>query len=274
MEIKKMKENKMRYLLDHNSPSIGTRVWSSWPYITEAVASSGNFDYIEFVAEYAPFSHYDLENICRAAELHNISTMIKVDFQNRAYVAQKAMASGFQSVLLTDHKTADEVKESIHLIRPDTPEDGGRFGYPNRRWIGFRPKNRQMDYAKMVRETVVAIMIEKTEAMDNIEIICSVPGVDMVQFGPSDYSMSRGWNAAEHVNEYKAAEREMIKVALRNGVQPRCEIFTAEEAKYYIDLGVKHFCIGDEMRICMTYWSSVGGEMRKLADDLKFKKKV
>jgi 2-keto-3-deoxy-L-rhamnonate aldolase RhmA len=264
-----MKENKLRYLLEHNLPSIGTRIWSSWPHITEAVAAGGNFDYIEFLAEYAPFSQYDLENICRAAELHNIGAMIKVDFQNRGYVAQKAMASGFQAVLLTDHKTVAEVKESIHLLRPDTPEDGGRFGYPNRRWIGFQPYHPQMDYAKMVRETVIAIMIEKKEAMDNIEAICSVPGVDMVQFGPSDYCMSKGWNSNEHVEDHKEAERKMIKVALKQGIQPRCEIFSVDEAQYYIDLGVKHFCLGDELRICNTYWGSVGGEMRRLIDTLK-----
>ena len=35
-------------------------------------------------------------------------------------------------------------------------------------------------------------MIEKQEAVENVEEICSVPGVDMLQFGPSDYCMSRG----------------------------------------------------------------------------------
>ena len=108
-----MKTNKLREILNNNQPSIATRILSAWPTITEAVASTGKFDYIEFVAEYAPFSHADLENICRAAELHNISTMIKVDFQNRAYVAQKAMASGFQALLLTDHKTPEEVRETM-----------------------------------------------------------------------------------------------------------------------------------------------------------------
>lgn len=264
-----MKKNKLRYLLDHNLPTIGTRIWSTWPHITEAVGITGHFDYIEFVAEYAPFTQYDLENMCRAAELHNLSTMIKVDFQNRGYVAQKAMASGFQAILLTDHKTAEEVRESIHLLRPDTPEDGGRMGYPNKRWIGFQPFNPQMEYAQMVRETVIAVMIEKKEAMDNIEEICAVPGVDMVQFGPSDYSMSQGWNTAEHVKECKEAEREMIRVALKHGVHPRCEIFSVEDAKYYIDLGVKHFCIGDEMKICLNYWQNVGGKMRELAESLK-----
>ena len=144
-----------------------------------------------------------------------MSTMIKLDFQNRAYVAQKAMASGFQAILFTDHKTAEEVRESIYWTMPDTPEHLGRFGYPNRRWIGYKPGGPQMEYAAMVRNTVRAFMIEKKEAMDNIEEICSVPGVDLVQFGPSDYSMSRGWNSSEHVAEFKAAEREMIKVGAR-----------------------------------------------------------
>jgi 2-keto-3-deoxy-L-rhamnonate aldolase RhmA len=93
-----------------------------------------------------------------------------------------------------------------------------------------------------VRDTVAAFMIEKRAALESIEAICSVPGVDMVQFGPSDYSMSRGFNSKDHVDEYKAAEREMIRAALKHGVQPRCEINSPDEAQYYIDLGVKHFC--------------------------------
>lgn len=264
-----MKTNRLRHLLKSGLPSIGTRIESTWPVITEMVGATGAFDYVEYVAEYSPFSQPDLENIARAAELSDMSTMIKADFQNRAYVAQKAMASGFQAILFTDHKTADEVRESIWVTMPDTPEHLGRFGYPNRRWIGYKPGAPQMEYAEMVKATVRAFMIEKKEAMDNIEEICAVPGVDMVQFGPSDYSMSQGWNSSEHVAEFKAAEREMIKVALAHGVQPRCEINTPEDAAYYIDLGVRHFCLGDEIRTNMIYWSRQGGALRKIVAELK-----
>lgn len=263
-----MKENRLRNLLGAGKPSVSTRLISTWPFITEAVGSTGNFDYIEFVAEYSPYNQGDLENICRAAELNNMGTMIKIDFQNRAYVAQKALASGFQAILFTDHKTADEVRETMYVIRPDTPEDGGRFGRPNRRFIGFSHNMLQMDYAKMVRDTVVAVMIEKKEALDNLAEICEVPGVDMVQFGPSDYSMSNGWNAGEHVDEYKAAERKMIKIALEHGVQPRCEINTPDQANYYLDLGVRHFCLGDELRTNLNYWAASGGELRKVVSPL------
>lgn len=259
-----MPKNILRELLNDHLPSKATRILSTWPSITEAVASTKQFDYIEFVAEYAPCTQSDMENICRAAELHGIGTMIKIDFQNRAFVGQKAMGAGFQAVLLTDHKTAEEVEESLYFLRPDTPWDNGRFGYPNRRWIGYTPNSPQMDYAEMVRNTVIAVMIEKKAAMDNIEEICQLEGVDMVQFGPSDYSMSCGFNMAEYQEECKEAERLMIKTALKYNVQPRCEIHSPDEAHYYIDLGVKHFCLGDELKNNMTYWQIQGEKLNEI----------
>lgn len=263
-----MKKNKLRYILDNNLPSIATRLESVWPTMVEIVGSTGLYDYIEFVGEYAPYNLSDFENIARAAELHNMGSIIKVDFQNRAYVAQKALSSGFQGVLLVDHKTPEEVAESIHVLKPDRPQDGGRFGYPNSRWIGYQPHLPQMEYAQMVKDSVILLMIEKKEAIENIEEICSIPGVDMVQFGPSDYSMSCGHNMSDYKDEFKAAERKMIETALKHGVQPRCEIYSPEDAKYYMDLGVKHFCLGDELKIVDTYWKTAGSELKKLTDSI------
>ncbi len=97
------KINRIRELIATGKPSVGTRIWNTYPFMTEAVGASGNFDYVEFVAEYAPFDQYDLSNIARAAELHGMGTMIKVDYFNCVYVAQKAVAAGFQAILFTDH---------------------------------------------------------------------------------------------------------------------------------------------------------------------------
>ena len=122
-----LKENVIRKKFEEGTPTVATRIWSTNPFITETIGNSGNFDYIEFAAEYAPFSQIDLENICRAAELYSMGTLIKVDFQNRAYVAQKAIAAGFQAVMFADHETPEEVEESIRLTMPATPDCGGRF---------------------------------------------------------------------------------------------------------------------------------------------------
>ena len=43
-----MKENRLRYLLDNNLPSVATRIESTWPTMGEIVGSTGKYDYIEF----------------------------------------------------------------------------------------------------------------------------------------------------------------------------------------------------------------------------------
>ena len=90
-----MKENKLRYLLNNDLPSMATRIWSTWPFFTEALGTTENFDYVEFVAEYAPFSQLDLENLARAAELHTMGSMIKVDFQGQRIYSAESGGGGF-----------------------------------------------------------------------------------------------------------------------------------------------------------------------------------
>ena len=188
-----------------------------------------------------------------------MGSMIKVDLQNRAYVAQKAVASGFQAVNFADHPHrpgggGDGGYDPAHGGRTS-----GLYGCPTRRFISSPAGVTQQEHIQRLNDIVLCFMIEKQEAVENVEEICSVPGVDMVQFGPSDYCMSRGWNRSDHAEDYKAAERRVIEAALRHGVQPRCEINAPEEAQYYIDLGVRHFSLGDQMAVLKSFWTNQGG---------------
>ena len=259
-----VRENLLRKKLQAGEPTVATRIWSTNPFITETVGNSGNFDYIEFAAEYAPFSQIDLENICRAAELYNMATLIKVDFQNRGYVAQKAMAAGFQAIMFTDHQTPEQVEESIRLTTPATPDCGGLYGYPVRRFIGGQSHVSPMTHAQRVKQVVRCFMIEKVTALDRIEEICSIPGVDMVQFGSGDWGMNQGFDRTDRLEECKAAERKMIECALRHGVRPRCEITSPEGAEYYMALGVKDFCLNDEMSALRRFWFQEGAKLQQL----------
>ncbi len=56
----------------------------------------------------------------------------------------------------------------------------------------------------------------------------------------------------------------MIETALRMGVQPRAEINSADEARYYQDLGVQHFCIGTDISILFQWWKTNGEALRKV----------
>ena len=260
-----IRENLLRKKLRNGEPTVATRVWSTDPIITETVGASGNFDYMEFAAEYSAFTQRDLEDICRAAELYGMATIIKIDFQNRGYVAQKAIAAGFQGVMFVDHETPEQVEESIRLTMPSTPEGGGMFGYPSRRFIGCQTHIPPMEQAGHISEIVRCFMIEKVRALEYIEEICSVPGVDMVQFGSGDWSMNQGFNRTDRPEVCAEAERRMIECALRHGVRPRCEVQTPEAARRYYDMGVRDFCLNDEISALRRFWNSDGKALRELA---------
>ena len=72
-----MRRNRLRERLDAGQPTLGTHMLSAWPTLVELVGAAGNFDYVEFVAEYAPFTMHDLDNLGRALELSELVGMIK-----------------------------------------------------------------------------------------------------------------------------------------------------------------------------------------------------
>ena len=106
-------------------------------------------------------------------------------------------------------------------------------------------------------------MVEKGPVVDNIEEALSVKGIDMIQWGPADFSMSTGRSGQSGSTEVKEIERRVMATALEMGVQPRAEISTADEAKYYLDLGVKHFCIGTDVSILFKWWQEQGESLKE-----------
>ena len=257
-----MRANKFRELLKADKPTIGTHIHTTWPSIVEAIGHTGTYDYVEFVAEYGPFDLYAFDDMCRAAELYDMSMMVKVDQEPRGFIAQRAIGSGFQSVLFSDCRSAEEVRECVAIARPETPEDGGTYGVATRRFT-YMGYGGSMDYVRALQDVVVVIMIEKDGAVQNLEEVLSVPGVDMIQWGGSDYSMSVGRAGQRGSAEIKAVERKVIETSLKMGVPPRAEINTADQAKYYLDMGVRHFCIGTDVNILYDWWKQHGDDVRK-----------
>ena len=84
----------------------------------------------------------------------------------------------------------------------------------------------------------------------------------MIQFGPSDYSMSNGFNRTENPDRVKAAEIKVIESALKHGVRPRIELNSAKDADYYIKMGVRDFNIGSEIRVMTNFWNEHGKALR------------
>ena len=125
-----------------------------------------------------------------------------------------------------------------------------------------------LDYVQALREIVVVLMIEKQAAVENLEEILSVDGIDMVQWGGVDYSMSIGRPGAKLTPEVKAVERHVIETALRLGVPPRAEIGSPDDAEYYLGLGVKDFCIGTDVRTLFNWYQDNGERMNDILESV------
>lgn len=268
--INLLKKNKLRELIKEGKPTLGTRVLSSWPGIVELLGQTESFDYVEFVAEYAPWTLYDLENIARACELYNMSSMIKIDAVPRSYIAAKALQSGIQNFLFADIRNVKDAEEAIKSVKLE-PE--GIMGIGNFRVGGYVfDKFTVSEYRKYAEDIVVAFMIEKKSAIDQLEEILSVQGVDMVQFGPWDYSLSIGLAGSPETSwaldnpKVKEAELKCIKTAIEIGKRPRVELsdLNFKLIEQYIQLGVKDFSLGTDIRILYNFWKEKGQELRKL----------
>lgn len=258
-----MRANRLRERLKAGQPTLGTHMLSVWPTLVELVGATGQFDYVEFTAEYAPFSMHDLDNLGRAFELAGLAGMIKVEQGEYTHQAMRAIGSGFQSVLFADIRTVEDAQKAVEAVRAEAPGRRGLTGVGMRRDVGTNRDVGNPAYIQALDDVVIAFMVEKRQCVEDLDAILSVPGIDMVQFGPADYAMSIGHAANRAHPDVKAAERKTIETALKKGIHPRIELGDISMAAPYLEMGVKHFCIGWDATILANWWRDNGIAMRK-----------
>lgn len=256
-----MRRNRLRELLDNDQPTLGTRILSSWPTIIELIGRSGMFDYVEFCAEYAPYDHALLENMGRAIQLFDhLTGMIKIEQESRAHAAVRALGGGFQSVLFADPRNVAEVEQCVQAVRSERPKSAGLQGVNMHRACLLEGGTEA--WAEAMDQTVIALMIEKTQALDHLDDMLAVPGVDMVQFGPADFSNSIGLTGQFAHPKVKEAEQFVIKSAQDKGVAVRIELGSATGFEPYQDQGIKHFNIGVDVTTLFRWFCDEGQAMR------------
>jgi 4-hydroxy-2-oxoheptanedioate aldolase len=158
-------------------------------------------------------------------------------------------------------RSAEDVEACVRAVKPDTPSHRGRYGAAARRhalpeYGGTRA------YVEALNDVVIAIMVEKAAAVENLEQILAVPGIDLVQWGASDYAMSVGRPGEESHPEVREVERQVIAACVGAGVACRAEIGSPEEAQYYKALGVRHFSIGYDLSTMHDVLKDAGGRLR------------
>jgi 4-hydroxy-2-oxoheptanedioate aldolase len=76
--------------------------------------------------------------------------------------------------------------------------------------------------------------------------------------------MSLGVTGQRNHPDVLKAERKTIEMALSKGLHPRVELGDINQAAPYLEMGVKHFCIGWDVRVLYNWWRENGEGMRAM----------
>ncbi len=193
-----------------------------------------------------------------------MSSMMKVEKDPRLFITSRSLGAGIPNTLFADCRSADEVRQCIRMVRAATPEDDGFQGCVIRRISGFVLDIGTETWVRTLREAVVAIMVEKASLVEQMGEVLTIEGLDMIQFGPCDFSVNTGRAGKMGSAEIQRKQRDIIELALRKGVHPRVEIDDFEKAREFIDMGVRHFCIGWDLMTLYQWCKKHGEGMRRL----------
>ena len=197
-----MRRNLLRERLNAGKPTVGTHILSGWPTLVELIGHSEQLRLCRVHRRVRAVRPCTISTISAApSSSRNLGGMIKIEQTQYTHQAMRAIGAGFQSVLFADIRTVEDAKDGRRRgARRDDDGRGvrgrGRLGVGMRRDVGTVRQGGPPAYVDALNEVVIAIMVEKKSCVDDLDAILSVPGIDMVQFGASDFSMSIGKTGA------------------------------------------------------------------------------
>jgi 4-hydroxy-2-oxoheptanedioate aldolase len=236
-------QNAFKRALKAGKAQIG--LWSSLSsnYSVEVIAGAG-FDWILLDCEHSP---NDLESVLtqlQAAAPYPTHPVVRVPWNDMVNI-KRVLDVGAQSLLVPYVSTAEEAKAAVAHTR--YPPAGVRGVAGTTRATRF---GRVKDYAKRAHEEIcVLVQVETQSAVDNIEAICAVDGVDGVFIGPADLHASLGYTGEIANPKVKPMIDEAIKRIRKAGKAPGILTPNEADAKHWLGCGGLFVAVGADVGI-------------------------
>jgi 4-hydroxy-2-oxoheptanedioate aldolase len=236
-------QNPFKRALKANKPQIG--LWSSLSsnYSVEVIAGAG-FDWILLDCEHSPNDLESLLTQLQAAAPYPAHAVVRVPWNDMVNI-KRVLDVGAQSLLIPYVSTAEEAKAAVAHTR--YPPAGVRGVAGTTRATRF---GRVKDYAKRAHEEIcVLVQVETQAAIDNIEAICAVDGVDGVFIGPADLHASLGYTGEIANPKVKPLIDEAIKRIRKAGKAPGILTPNEADAKHWLSCGGLFVAVGADVGI-------------------------
>ena len=185
-------------------------LWLGLPDATAAeIVAGANFDWLLIDGEHAPFDLQTILNVLRALEPYSVSPIVRPVVGDTNLIKQ-LLDIGAQTLLVPMVDTAEQAEQLVKAVRypPEGIRGLGSSLARAARW------NQIPGYLKKANsEICLIVQVETVKALENLDAIAAVEGVDAVFIGPSDLSASMGYiGDAGHPNVVAAIEDGIARI--------------------------------------------------------------
>jgi 2-dehydro-3-deoxyglucarate aldolase/4-hydroxy-2-oxoheptanedioate aldolase len=185
------------------------------PNVSYMLAQCG-FEFFIIDNEHGSYNPETIANIIAGARGAGISVIVRIPEITRENIL-KPLDAGAAGLLVPMVNSAAGAEEVIRHAKYPTM---GNRGAALRRPHNMYAKVNAADYLKQANEnTFIAVQAETTQAIDNINEIASVDGVDCIFVGPFDLSVSLGIpGQINHPIEVEAIEKVVAACKMHNKI--------------------------------------------------------
>lgn len=210
------------------------------PVAVEVMAQSG-LDFVCIDWEHAQVSRDMIETMVRAADVHRVPAMVRVP-GHAPEAIQAALDSGAQGVLIPRVSTAAQAAMAVKASR--YPPQGERGVGPGRAaGYGYRIP----EYLAGANDRiVVAVQVETSEGLANIEVIAAVDGVDVIFVGPGDLSVSIDAIGPKGADKLTYAIRRIIGVTVAHGRTSGIFCAKPQDVAQWAAIGASFFVLASD----------------------------
>lgn len=243
-------------------------LWSTLPsaYVSELIAGAG-FDWLLLDTEHTPsdvpqmLQQLQAVAAARPREGLGCSHAVVRPAWNDKVLIKRYLDIGAQTLLLPFVQNADEARAAVEAVRYAPQGLRGMGG-------SMRASNfgRDADYvAHAADEICLLVQVETREALDNLEAIASVDGIDGVFIGPADLSASLGYPGNAGHPEVEATIDQALATIRACGKAPGILAVNPERAQACLDAGALFVAVGMDMMLLRTGADALATRFKRAA---------
>lgn len=238
--MKYIYENKLKRKLKAGETQIGAFITAPCPEVVEVLAVTG-YDFVILDTEHTASGIETVVDMMRAAEVYGMVPIVRVPDDTPKNIA-RYLDVGAYGVQIPMVHTAEQAARIVEAMKFMPEGKRGMSGGRGTRW-GRIEDYRQVSNA----ETLVSVMCETETAVNNIEEIVRVPGVDAVFIGAFDLSQSLGVPGQTTHPLVEEAIQKVLDACLEAEIIPGIVAPGVELAQKRIRQGFRYITVLDDM---------------------------